>query len=381
MAWLGSFQQEIEIDKQQHPNGLSAVNVGPWKEGDPWPGGYKCTSGQSDAFHMKPDKGCEPNCEQCQMVCIPSAFLGPFQNHGGELGGNCFERGCLQPAGEGKQSGVTFYMYDCDPVLQKKWKAISGMTADSAKKNLEQCLAECKKKDKACELKCQATHKEEVAQLAMAKKAASGFAGEHGDAYETGTVMGAMLLIAIIIGVAGCFIIHTHHSAKKPAGDKLGDKPVPKGAVAPNSLAVDHTMSVRIEGKVIQIATSSDGQLAALTEDGRVFTWSADDAGKARGSLDAALVDAPPAQSKPQAKASEQTLPLPPAKQSVLSLAADVAASAPIATQPATALSPARAPRPAEKLESPPAARPASTRNKASISELKKSVQVIRAVS
>jgi len=64
-----------------------------------------------------------------------------------------------------------------------------------------------------------------------------------------------------------------------------------------------------------------------------------------------------------------------------LSLAADVAASAPIATQPATALSPARAPRPAEKLESPPAARPPSTRNKASISELKKSVQVIRAVS
>lgn len=201
-GWLDPFQEEVQTEYEQHPNGLTSV--GPWKAGDPWPGGYECTKGQSDAFHMKPDKGCEPDCEQCQMVCIPSAFLGPFKNHGGEVGGNCFERGCLQPAGEGKRSGVTYFMFDCDKALLQEWtekqKAASespevvaetnrttciakcskrdkdclkdcetkfmmalGLSAQQAaqqQKSLQECLDECGKRDKDCQIKCEETHKE-----------------------------------------------------------------------------------------------------------------------------------------------------------------------------------------------------------------------------
>jgi len=127
-------------------------------------------------------------------------------------------------------------------------------------------------------------------------------------------------------------------------------------------------MHVQIEGKVIQIATGTDGQLCALTDDGRVYAWTADDAAKARGALEAALVeggvgDSVPAAdtgAKPAAKASSRAQPQTP-------------------TRPATAYS--------EKMESPLPKSPSATvprgnprGAKQSISELKKSVNTIRAV-
>lgn len=159
MSSWNSFLGNAMGGGQPEPIGVS---VGDWKPGDPWPGGVECASGKlTDAFHMKPDKGCEPSCTQCQMVCLPSAFVGPFKNHGGELGSNCFERGCSQYKGSGSRSGVTFYMYDCDPALQQQWaEANAQLTHEQVEQRLEECLAECSRRDKQCQLACEATHKE-----------------------------------------------------------------------------------------------------------------------------------------------------------------------------------------------------------------------------
>jgi hypothetical protein len=158
-GWMNSmFGGGSGIDAAADAPGVA---VGSWQPGDPWPGGVTCQENKlQDAFHMKPDKGCEPNCDQCQMVCLPSAYANPFQNHGGEFGSNCFERGCDVYAGEGSKMGVTFYMYECNPELQQQWKASNHMTDAQVQKNLQQCLAECKKKDKQCTLACEVTHKE-----------------------------------------------------------------------------------------------------------------------------------------------------------------------------------------------------------------------------
>lgn len=109
-----------------------------------------------------------------------------------------------------------------------------------------------------------------------------------------------------------------------------------------------------MEGKVIQIATGSDGQLCALTEDGRVYAWTADDAAKARGALEASLVENGVADAKLPADGKSQ-VPSTPTRPSAASY-----------SQPK---SPAKSPAP----------RPRG--GKQSISELKKSVNTIRAVS
>jgi hypothetical protein len=175
-SWAGWINSMFAGSSAGSAADIPAVAVGAWRAGDPWPGGVACDSGKlTDAFHMKPDIGCEPNCEQCQMVCLPSAFTGPFKNHGGELGSNCFERGCSEYAGEGSRSGVKFYMYNCDLELQRQWKAMNSMSLDQAKLNLEECIAACKKKDKSCILTCEVTHKDVSGELpaSRAKRAAS----------------------------------------------------------------------------------------------------------------------------------------------------------------------------------------------------------------
>jgi hypothetical protein len=67
-----------------------------------------------------------------------------------------------------------------------------------------------------------------VASIAIKKQMSSGFAGEHADAYQTGTIMAFILLCAVIIGISGCFAIHAHHTAKpdgtKPPAAKAADK-------------------------------------------------------------------------------------------------------------------------------------------------------------
>jgi len=280
-SWMSSWNpfssgNTAELQMVGHP-------VGTWRPGDPWPGGVECASGKlADAFHMKPDRGCEPNCEQCQMVCLPSAFVGPFKNHGGEIGSNCFERGCSKYVGDGSRSGVQFFMFDCDPALQKEWAETNAvMTEDEVHQKLTECLAMCKSRDQACKLTCEATHKDvratrkaqlpprrgrcslrartrqpprfltprasarpcpsaraqELAEITLRMHAAAGFKGEHGDAYQTATVMGFILMCAVIAGIAGCFSIHAHHTTK----DGKASKPPSKGAIAPSHTTVRRT--------------------------------------------------------------------------------------------------------------------------------------------
>ena len=80
------------------------------------------------------------------------------------------------------------------------------------------------------------TLSQEVAQIAIRQHAASGFQGEHADAYETGTIMGFLLLLTVLGGVGGCFLVHLQHT--KPKSDEASLPPTgkaSKGAVAPAS--------------------------------------------------------------------------------------------------------------------------------------------------
>lgn len=83
-----------------------------------------------------------------------------------------------------------------------------------------------------------ATHAQEVASIAIKKQMSSGFAGEHGDAYQTGTVMGFILLCAIIIGISGCFAIHAHHTTKSDGAKPTTAKSDKQKKVAPVPLEV-----------------------------------------------------------------------------------------------------------------------------------------------
>jgi hypothetical protein len=249
-----------------------------------------------------------------------------------------------------------------------------------------------------------------VARLTILKHSANGFEGEHGDAYETGAVMGLVLLCAVICAISGCFWIHAHHTSKAeytPTKGKGAVAPAPPGALkvrlVPRALAIgacrcrrwplgmggtdcspalaplspplrflsfpapprsQNAVAISIEGKVIQIATDKDGQLCALTDDGRVYTWTARDAAKARGALEASLVEESIESAPPQAR-TERAVSKPP---------------------PSVPQTPTRPRAAAERLESPPpkspsaATRPGGTRSKPSISELKRSVNTIRAV-
>lgn len=136
--------------------------VGPWKAGDPWPGGVVCPNGKlTDAFHLKPEVDCEPNCVECTMVCLPSAYVGPFEKRGGQLGSSCFERGCTAYKGSGSQMGVSFHTYACDPALQAEWyEKNAPLSEEGAKQNLAECLAACRRRDKPCRLQCEADHKD-----------------------------------------------------------------------------------------------------------------------------------------------------------------------------------------------------------------------------
>lgn len=121
-------------------------------------------------------------------------------------------------------------------------------------------------------------------------------------------------------------------------------------------------IAIHIDSKVIQIATDKDGQLCALTEDGRVFTWTAADAAKARGSLEASLQLPMPASAEPE-------------KARVLESRPAQATAAAVELRPGATME-AKA---SASGDGASAAQPA--RKKQSISELKKSVTAIRAIS
>lgn len=111
---------------------------------------------------------------------------------------------------------------------------------------------------------------------------------------------------------------------------------------------------MQIDSKVVQIATGLDGQLCALTEDGRVYTWSASDATKARGALEPSLA-------RDGVEGGRQLAPRP------------------LSTQLST---PTRASaQPLSETPKSPGAAPKPRGAKQSISDLKKSVNTIRAIS
>jgi hypothetical protein len=101
--------------------------------------------------------------------------------------------------------------------------------------------------------------------------------------------------------------------------------------------------------------------MCALTEDGRVFSWTAADATKARGSIEASLQQATPAWSEPPTRPQQ---PMPTSSESKV-----------LATPPRPSATDSKSPVSGDAAF---AAQPA--RKKQSISELKKSVTAIRAV-
>ncbi|KAJ1621518.1 hypothetical protein T492DRAFT_914206 [Pavlovales sp. CCMP2436] len=78
-----------------------------------------------DAYHLNAERG------MCQQVCISRGLRGVFIAHGGVIGGYCVELGFEEYIGEGKRSGIKFYIYA--PVEGSQPALPAAMTWEAAK--------------------------------------------------------------------------------------------------------------------------------------------------------------------------------------------------------------------------------------------------------
>jgi hypothetical protein len=51
---------------------------------------------------------------KCRQVCLPFRYTNAARKRGLQYGSTCWEQGCAQWVGQGKQSGVTYHIFQCN---------------------------------------------------------------------------------------------------------------------------------------------------------------------------------------------------------------------------------------------------------------------------